>query len=103
MKNQVKKLFPTQMIYNWYRNILRHPKYRWFVVIGTLFYILLPVDFAPDVMPVFGWIDDGMIATLLVTEMSQFVLAELKNQKAKKMTMASTESANEEVIDVIAA
>lgn len=81
----MKKFFPTQVIYNWYRNVLRHPKYRWFVVLGTLLYILNPADLSPDVIPVLGWVDDGMIATLFVTEMSQILLSQLKSRKEQKL------------------
>lgn len=27
--------FSIQAVYNWYRNLLRNPKYRWWVVLGT--------------------------------------------------------------------
>jgi uncharacterized membrane protein YkvA (DUF1232 family) len=39
------------------------------------------MDVAPDVMPVVGWIDDGIVASLLVTEVSQVALETLKQRK----------------------
>ncbi|MEO0539531.1 MAG: YkvA family protein [Cyanobacteria bacterium P01_A01_bin.105] len=57
--------------YGWYRNTLRNTKYRWLIVLGTLLYLVSPIDIAPDFIPVLGWIDDGVIATLLIAELSQ--------------------------------
>jgi uncharacterized membrane protein YkvA (DUF1232 family) len=99
MKKHIKKFLPMHVVYKWYRNILRHPKYRWFVVLGTLLYILNPADFSPDFLPVLGWVDDGMIATLFVTEMSQVLLTEIKNQKAKRMAATANQESSK-VVDV---
>ena len=65
-------------IYNWYRNTLRHPKYRWWIIGGTLVYLISPIDIAPDFIPIVGEVDDLMLATLLVTELSQMFLARFK-------------------------
>lgn len=67
----------VQSIYNWYRDLIRNPKYRWWVIIGSVLYLLSPLDISPDFLPIIGWIDDGVIATLLVAELSQFVLERL--------------------------
>lgn len=68
-------------LYNWYRDTLRHPKYRWWMVIGTLVYLISPIDIAPDFIPIVGQIDDVMIATLLVTEVSQLFLEKFKSRQ----------------------
>jgi uncharacterized membrane protein YkvA (DUF1232 family) len=70
-----------QSIYNWYRDVIRNPKYRWWIIAGTLLYLLSPIDISPDFLPVIGWIDDGVIATLLVAELSQIFLERLKAGK----------------------
>jgi uncharacterized membrane protein YkvA (DUF1232 family) len=75
--------FLTQPLYNWYRATLRNSKYRWLIVLGSLLYLVSPVDLVTDVLPVVGWIDDGVVATVLVTEVSQLLLEQLKNRKAK--------------------
>jgi uncharacterized membrane protein YkvA (DUF1232 family) len=85
-------------IYNWYRNAVRHPKYRWWVIIGTLIYLISPFDIAPDFIPIAGEIDDIMIATLLVTEVSQLLLEKFKSQK--NQANASQTSAENTTIDV---
>ena len=63
----------VESFYAWYRNGLRNPKYRWLIIFGTLTYILSPIDVSPDVIPLLGWIDDGILITLLVTEVSQLL------------------------------
>ncbi|UBF24618.1 DUF1232 domain-containing protein [Kovacikia minuta CCNUW1] len=75
--------FLIKPLYNWYRNVIRNSKYRWLIVLGSFLYLVSPVDLATDVIPVLGWIDDGVIATVLVTELSQFALEQLKNRKEK--------------------
>jgi len=75
--------FLIKPLYNWYRNIIRNSKYRWLIVLASLLYLVSPIDFATDAIPILGWIDDGVIATVLVTELSQVVLEQLKNRKEK--------------------
>lgn len=75
--------FSIQSVYNWYRNTLRNPKYRWWIVLGTLAYLISPIDISPDFIPIAGQIDDVAIAALLVTEISQIALDYYKARKAK--------------------
>ncbi|MEA5497585.1 YkvA family protein [Limnoraphis robusta] len=89
MKNLV------QSFYNWYSHTLRNTKYRWVLILGTLLYLLSPIDIAPDFIPIIGWIDDGIVATLFVTEISQLLLERLKSSPNK----ASTEVAEAQVVD----
>lgn len=93
-----------ESINNWYRNTIRNPKYRWWIILGSLVYLLSPLDISPDFIPVIGWIDDGVIATILVAEVSQLVLDRLKALKAKEATEATTASAatggGSETVDV---
>ena len=63
----------VEAFYAWYRNGLRNPKYRWLIIFGTLTYLLSPIDISPDVFPIVGWIDDGILITLLVAEVSQIL------------------------------
>ena len=72
----------AQSFYTWYKQTMRHPKYRWLLIGGTLLYLISPIDIAPDFIPVIGWIDDAAIATLLVAELSQVFLGYL-NQRGK--------------------
>jgi uncharacterized membrane protein YkvA (DUF1232 family) len=84
---------PIQSFYNWYRQTLRHPKYRWLIIGGTLLYLLSPIDISPDFIPMIGWVDDGIIATLLVSELSSLVLEHLNRRK-------NSVTKSEEVVEV---
>lgn len=81
MKKQPKDNGISSIIHNWYRKALKHTKYRWFVILGTLFYLVSPLDISPDVFPIIGWIDDGIIVSLLITEVSQIMSEELKRKR----------------------
>ena len=79
-----------QAIYNWYRNTLRNPKYRWWIILGTIAYLVMPFDFLPDFIPFVGQVDDVLIFSLLVAEVSQIAMAKIKARKPE----APTEVAN---------
>jgi uncharacterized membrane protein YkvA (DUF1232 family) len=82
--------FPLQSLYDWYRNTIRHPKYRWWIIGGTLIYLISPFDIAPDFLPILGEIDDVALVTLLVAEVSQLVLDKVKSKSSKKTPEAAT-------------
>jgi uncharacterized membrane protein YkvA (DUF1232 family) len=65
----------------WYRNTLRNPKYRWWIVLGTLAYLINPIDLSPDFLPILGEIDDIALVTLLVAEVSQIVIEKVKQRQ----------------------
>ncbi|HEY9695680.1 MAG TPA: YkvA family protein [Trichocoleus sp.] len=94
----MKKRFLTQTLQNWLRNLIRHPQYRWFVILGALLYVVSPVDISPDAFPVLGWLDDGAIVALLVAEVSQVAIEHIKSRKDKHIASNVPESVN--VIDV---
>jgi uncharacterized membrane protein YkvA (DUF1232 family) len=88
----MKSKFWGRTLFGWflrgYRALIRHPQHRWWVMAGTLLYLLGPVDLAPDMLPLVGWVDDGLLVTLLVTELSQVMVSELKARK--RATAAAT-------------
>lgn len=88
MKNLIK------VFYGWYKAMLRNTKYRWVVVLGTLIYFISPVDILPDVFPIAGWIDDGILATLLVTELSQLAL-DRRNKRQPPITRQGSKNSEE--------
>ena len=90
---------PAKSFYRWYSQTIRNPKYRWIVVMGSLAYLLSPLDISPDLIPVLGWIDDGIIATLLVTELSQILFGAL-TQGNPTAAEAEQEDDDGPVIDV---
>jgi uncharacterized membrane protein YkvA (DUF1232 family) len=62
-----------QAFYQGYRRLIRHQRYRWLVIGATLLYWFSPIDILPDIFPVVGWLDDGLLATLLITEITQMI------------------------------
>ncbi|MCW5316585.1 DUF1232 domain-containing protein [Nostoc sp. KVJ3] len=78
--------FSIQSLYTWYRNLLRNPKYRWWVILGTLVYLISPIDIAPDFIPIVGQIDDVFLLTLLVSEVSGLVIEGWKARKGDMET-----------------
>lgn len=81
--------FSAEAIYGWYRNVIRNPKYRWWIILGTVAYLLSPIDILPDVIPVIGQIDDVVIVTALVSELSQLLFARVKSAKSSETTQPS--------------
>lgn len=71
----------VQSFYNWYSSKISHPKYRWIIILGTLVYLFSPLDISPDFLPIIGWIDDGMVLTLLTTELSRLAIEHRKRNK----------------------
>ncbi|MBN3893756.1 MAG: YkvA family protein [Nostoc sp.] len=99
--------FSIQSLYTWYRNLLRNPKYRWWVILGTLVYLVSPIDIVPDFIPVAGQIDDVFLLTLLVTEVSGLVIEGWKARKGDvgtevpNTTEASTSTASTIDVDAV--
>ena len=60
--------------FGWYRTLMRHPQYRWLTILGSIIYLVSPLDLSPDVVPVLGQIDDVILLTLLFSAMSQIFL-----------------------------
>jgi uncharacterized membrane protein YkvA (DUF1232 family) len=49
-----------------YTNLLKNPKYKWWIVGLTLVYVFSPIDIIPDFILPFGIIDDGAILVLMI-------------------------------------
>ncbi len=84
---------------NWFTKLIRNSKYRWLVILGSLVYLVSPLDISPDIFPVIGWIDDGLLATIVVTELSQMAL-ERKRRLKQKDTPMIEKNTIETIIDV---
>ena len=81
--------FSIQSLYTWYRNTIRNPKYRWWIIAGTLAYVLSPFDISPDFIPIIGQVDDIAIVTLLVAEVSQMVVDFIKLRRGQDTQVVS--------------
>ena len=85
---------------DWYRKTIRESKYRWLIIAGTLLYLISPIDLLPDIIPIIGQVDDVLILTLLVSEVSQVLIDRVKMAKSKDSEAAVTPSASTESVDV---
>ncbi|NJK40280.1 MAG: DUF1232 domain-containing protein [Acaryochloridaceae cyanobacterium SU_2_1] len=75
--------FSIKAIYDWYRDSLRNPKYRWWIVAGTMTYLFSPFDISPDFFPILGQIDDVALLTLLVAELSRIFIEGYQQRQVK--------------------
>ncbi len=92
--------FSLSSLYEWYRSAIRHPKYRWWVMLGTAIYLVSPIDIIPDIFPIVGQIDDVMLAGLLFTELSQMAIAKLQNRQEKNNVATDNAGSETNVVDV---
>ena len=58
--------FPIQSLYGFYRNAVRNPRYRWWIVLGTLVYLLSPFDI--------------VLVSMLLTEVSSLAFEKFKSR-----------------------
>ena len=75
-----------------YTGLLKHPRYRWVVMGASLLYLVSPLDFSPDLIPVVGWVDDGVVATLLATGITQVLLDRRQAMKSQRALAAEADS-----------
>lgn len=94
--------FSLSSLYDWYRNAIRHPKYRWWVMLGTIVYLISPIDIAPDFLPILGQIDDVMLAGLLFTELSQMAITKIQSRQenSNATNTVNTETSDGNTVDV---
>jgi uncharacterized membrane protein YkvA (DUF1232 family) len=73
---------------------IRTPASAKLATIAAMLYVISPIDFVPDFIPILGWIDDGVI-TLLLLKLAQKLLPEdlLASLKAKLDSKANTAQA----------
>ncbi|PIG09115.1 YkvA family protein [Comamonas sp. 26] len=55
----------------------RSPKAAKLVTLLAALYVISPIDFVPDTIPILGWLDDGMIGFLLLQLAFKFLPTEL--------------------------
>jgi uncharacterized membrane protein YkvA (DUF1232 family) len=93
----------AKTITTWYRNVLRNPKYRWWVILGTLLYLVSPLDISPDVVPILGQIDDVAILMLLVSEVFQMLTdpqTEMAEEPMENAPSAAASDRADNTVDV---
>lgn len=93
--------FAIPSLYTWYRNLLRNSKYRWLVILGTLIYFFSPIDIIPDVFPIVGQIDDVVILSVLISELSGLAIASWQARKGNNSpTTETTETIDVDAVSV---
>ena len=75
-----------QAVYGLYSKAIRNPKYRSWIILGTLVYVLSPFDLSPDIFPLVGQIDDFLLLSIMLTEVSQMVMVSYQEKKEEKQT-----------------
>jgi uncharacterized membrane protein YkvA (DUF1232 family) len=88
----------VESFYNWYSSKITHPKYRWIIILGTMIYLFSPLDISPDIFPIIGWIDDGIVLTLLTTELSRLVL-DYRNRRPGRVNNQTEVSSPTNTVD----
>ncbi len=56
---------------------VRTPKAAKLAVVLAMLYVISPIDLVSDFIPILGWLDDGLIAYLLLQAAFKFLPAEL--------------------------
>jgi len=72
--------------------------YRWWVILGTLVYILSPIDIAPDFLPILGQIDDVLLLSILFSEVSGLVMTSWKARQGSDEP--STETVDVDAVSI---
>lgn len=79
-------VFRKELMLAW--AVLRDPRSpkaaKLFTVLAAL-YVVSPIDFVPDTIPVLGWLDDGMIGFLLLQLAFKFLPADLRASLRKRV------------------
>jgi uncharacterized membrane protein YkvA (DUF1232 family) len=76
----------TEAFYRWLRSGIRHPQYRWAIVLASCLYLFSPIDLSTDLIPIVGWLDDGIILTILSSELAGWAL---ESRKQRQMSSKS--------------
>ncbi|MEM6425189.1 MAG: DUF1232 domain-containing protein [Cyanobacteria bacterium P01_H01_bin.119] len=63
---------PVQLVFRWYRSLIFNPRYRGWVILATVLYLVIPFDISPDLLPLLGQIDDAALITLLAASLFQW-------------------------------
>ena len=58
-------------LYRWFRQGIRNPATRQWVILGVLVYLVSPIDIVPSFFPGVGEIDDVVLVGLLLSELVQ--------------------------------
>ena len=63
----------------------RAPKAAKLATVLAILYVLSPIDLIPDAIPVLGWLDDGLVAYVLLQLAFKFLPADLMSALRSKV------------------
>ena len=89
-----------QSLYGLYSRAIRNPKYRHWIILGTLVYLLSPIDISPDFFPLAGQIDDFLLLSIMLTEVSQMVMTGWRERKEQEQEKPSEKTVDVEAVSV---
>lgn len=94
---------PGQLLYGWFRQGVRNPATRQWVILCVFVYLLSPIDIIPSVLPGIGELDDVFLLGLLLVELAQVWFLKLDQAPPEKATPKdAAKNPSFEVIDVVA-
>ena len=73
----------TAMVKDAWKGKFKMTLYTYILAILAVVYTISPVDFLPDVIPVIGWVDDGVLLFLLFQQLRK----ELTRYQQKEITV----------------
>ncbi|MBW4656041.1 MAG: DUF1232 domain-containing protein [Kaiparowitsia implicata GSE-PSE-MK54-09C] len=76
--------FFARPLYQLLRKLLAHPKHRWWVLAGALAYLINPLDILPDAIPLVGQLDDALLVSLLISELSPLLVQQVRSLKSRR-------------------
>lgn len=79
-------MFRKELLLAW--AVLRDPRAPRAAKLATVLaalYVLSPIDFIPDAIPVLGWLDDGLIGYLLLQLAFKFLPEELLSSLRRRV------------------
>lgn len=92
--------FALPFLYNSYRSLMRNPSSRLWVVLGTLFYLLSPLDISPDVIPIVGQIDDFALMSIFFTELFAIAGDWFRERRDRSTGIHTDPETGEKIVDV---
>lgn len=94
---------PGQVLYGWFRQGVRNPATRQWVILAVFVYLLSPIDLIPSILPGVGELDDVFLLGLLLVELTQVWFLGLdKPKEPAAQTKAAAADPSFQVIDVVA-
>ena len=83
-------------LFQGYRRLLTHPQYGIWVFLGSLLYLISPIDISPDIIPFVGQIDDVALIMLMASAATQWL-----SQKFLQEDPAESPSAGDDAADTV--